>query len=299
MTVADQATIRPRVSFEFFPPKTEEMNETLWRSIRRLEAVRPQFVSVTYGAGGSTRARTHAVLQRLVAETELTAAAHLTCVDATRSEVDAVARDYWGAGVRHIVALRGDPAGGAGSAYAPHPEGYENAAALITGLKRIGDFEITVAAYPERHPESGDWGTDIDHLKRKVDAGATRAITQFFFDNDLYEAYVERVRAAGIDIPILPGIAPVLNFKQTKAFAGRCGATVPEWLEARFAGLEDDPETRRLVAAAIAAEQVNDLLERGVGELHFYTMNRALLTYAICQLIGLTPAAREAERAAA
>ncbi len=292
-SMSDVGGTRPRVSFEFFPPKSAQMEETLWTSIERLAPIDPQFVSVTYGAGGSTRERTHATLQRLVAETDLTPAAHLTCVDATRDEVDAVARDYWATGVRHIVALRGDPAEGAGTAYTPHPEGYENAAALVAGLKRIGDFEVTVAAYPEQHPESGNWATDIDHLKRKVDAGATRAITQFFFENDLFEAYVERVRAAGIDIPILPGIAPVLNFKQTKSFAERCGATVPEWLGARFAGLEDEPETRRLVSAAIAAEQVNDLVERGVDELHFYTMNRSLLTYAICQLLGLTPAARE------
>ena len=301
-TVSQTApTTRPRVSFEFFPPKTPEMEATLWNSIQRLAPIAPQFVSVTYGAGGSTRERTHATLQRLVAETELTPAAHLTCVDATRDEVDAVARDYWAAGVRHVVALRGDAAAGVGQAYTPHSDGYENAAALVAGLKAIGDFELSVAAYPERHPESGDWDTDIDHLKQKVDAGATRAITQFFFDNDLFESYVERVRAAGIEVPIVPGIAPVLNFKQTKSFADRCGASVPDWLGNRFAGLEDDPETRRLVSAAIAAEQVHDLLERGVEELHFYTMNRSALTYAICQLLGLTPAARasETERAAA
>ena len=291
------AASRLSVSFEFFPPKTPEMETTLWDSIQRLAPIAPEFVSVTYGAGGSTRERTHATLQRLVAETDLTPAAHLTCVDATRDEVDAVARDYREAGVRHIVALRGDPSDGAGSAYTPHPGGYENAAALVAGLRRIGDFEISVAAYPERHPESGDWDTDIDHLKRKVDAGATRAITQFFFDNDLFEAYLERVRAAGITVPVVPGIAPVLNFKQTKSFAERCGASVPDWLGKRFAGLEHDPETRRLVSAALAAEQVHDLVQRGVTELHFYTMNRSALTYAICQLLGLTPAARE--RAAA
>ena len=282
------------VSFEFFPPKTAEMEATLWQSIERLAPLDPRFVSVTYGAGGSTRERTHATVARILAETALDPAAHLTCVGATREEVDEVVRSYWDIGVRHIVALRGDPPEGIGAAYTPHPGGYESSADLVAGLKRIGDFEVSVSAYPEKHPESPTVDADIDMLKRKIDAGATRAITQCFFDNDLYERYLERVRARGIDIPIVPGILPVLSFEQVTRFATRCGASVPASLAKRFAGLEDDKETRRLVAAVVAAEQVLDLVERGVGDFHFYTLNRAELVYATCHLLGLRPRVREA-----
>lgn len=279
-----------RVSFEFFPPKTAEMETTLWNSIERLHPLMPSFVSVTYGAGGSTRERTHATVKRLLAETDLVPAAHLTCVAATREEVDEVIRAYVTAGVRHIVALRGDPVGGPGERYAPHPGGYRNAADLTAGIKRIAPIEVSVAAYPEKHPESASVAADIDMLKAKVDAGASRAMTQFFFDNELYFRYLDRVRAAGIMIPVVPGILPVQNFNQTRAFAARCGASIPTWLADRFAGLDDDVATRKLIAAAVAAEQVFDLVDRGVRDFHFYTMNRADLVYAICHLLGLRPA---------
>ena len=292
------AGTRIRVSFEFFPPKTEEMERTLWDSIERLAPLQPNFVSVTYGAGGSTRERTHATVKRILAETALTPAAHLTCVSATCDEVDGVIRAYHDAGVRHIVALRGDPAGGVGDKYAPHPGGYQNAADLVTGIKRLTNAEVTVSAYPERHPDSASVEADIDMLKAKVDAGATRAITQFFFENDLYFRYLERVRARGIAVPVTPGILPVQNFKQAKAFAQRAGASVPDWLAARFEGLDDDPATRKLIAAAIAAEQVLDLVDRGVSDFHFYTMNRADLVYAICHLLGLRPAPKQKQEAA-
>jgi methylenetetrahydrofolate reductase (NADPH) len=298
-----------RVSFEFFPPKSDEMERTLWDSIERLAPLRPHFVSVTYGAGGSTRERTHATVKRILDATPLTPAAHLTCVAATRDEVDAVVRAYVAAGVRHIVALRGDPVGGLGTAYAPHPGGYLNGADLVGGIKRLAaaehaDIEVSVSAYPERHPESPSDAVDLDMLAAKVDAGASRAITQFFFDNDLYFRYLDRVRARGITIPIVPGILPVQNFKQTRAFAERAGASIPSWLADRFAGLDDDPATRKLIAAAVAAEQVFDLVDRGVTEFHFYTMNRADLVYAVCHLLGLRPvvspaAAGTAVRAAA
>jgi len=284
------------VSFEFFPPRTPEMEQELWQAIARLAPLQPHFVSVTYGAGGSTRERTHATVKRILAETMLTPAAHLTCVAATRAEVDAVIEAYAQAGVRHIVALRGDPAGGIGERYAPHPGGYRNAADLVAGIKRIADLEISVSAYPEKHPDSADIAADLDMLKAKVDAGASRAITQFFFENDLYFRYLDRVRAAGITIPIVPGILPVQNFKLTRNFAARAGAAVPDWLAARFDGLDDDPATRKLIAAAVAAEQTLDLVERGVDEFHFYTMNRADLAYAICHLLGLRP---DADRAPA
>ncbi|MFD2184563.1 methylenetetrahydrofolate reductase [NAD(P)H] [Rhodoplanes azumiensis] len=285
-----------RVSFEFFPPKTEEMETTLWESIERLAPLRPDFVSVTYGAGGSTRERTHATVKRILDETALTPAAHLTCVAATRDEVDDVVRAYLAAGVRHIVALRGDPVAGIGTAYAPHPGGYVNAADLVGGIKRLAeaektDIEVSVSAYPERHPESPSDAADLDMLAAKVDAGASRAITQFFFDNDLYLRYLDRVRARGIDIPIVPGILPVQNFKLARAFAGKAGASIPGWLADRFDGLDDDPATRKLIAAAVAAEQVLDLVDRGVTEFHFYTMNRADLVYAVCHLLGLRPPA--------
>jgi methylenetetrahydrofolate reductase (NADPH) len=285
---------RIRVSFEFFPPKTEEMEKTLWEAIGRLAPLLPNFVSVTYGAGGGTRERTHATVRRILGETMLTPAAHLTCVAATRAEIDGVIHSYKDAGVCHIVALRGDPPGGVGEKYAPHPGGYENAAALVAGIKRIADLEVSVAAYPEKHPDSPSVEADIDMLKAKVDAGATRAMTQFFFDNDCYFRYLDRVRARGIEIPIVPGILPVQNFKQTKGFAERCGASVPRWLAERFEGLDDDAATRKLIAAAVAAGQVLDLVERGVTDFHFYTMNRADLVYAICHLLGLRPATKEA-----
>jgi methylenetetrahydrofolate reductase (NADPH) len=288
-----------RVSFEFFPPKTPEMEATLWESVARLAPLQPAFVSVTYGAGGSTRERTHATVSRLVSDMGVRPAAHLTCVDATRSEIDSVVRAYWSAGVRHIVALRGDPTAGAGTAYAPHPEGYAYTADLIRGIKAIGDFEVSVSAYPERHPESRSLDEDIDILKQKVDAGATRAITQFFFENDFYFRFLDRVHAAGITIPIVPGILPVQNFKQAAGFAGRCGTHVPQWLADRFDGLENDVATRKLIAAAVAAEQVLDLIDRGVTDLHFYTMNRSDLVFAVCHLIGMRATGEGARAVAA
>ena len=285
---------RVHVSFEFFPPKTEEMERNLWEAVERLAPLHPNFVSVTYGAGGSTRERTHTTVRRILKETALTPAAHLTCVAATKTEIDSVIRAYWDSGVRHIVALRGDPTGGVGDKYAPHPGGYATSAELVAGIKRAGDIEVSVSAYPEKHPDSPDVEADIDMLKRKIDAGATRAITQFFFENDLYFRYLDRVRARGIDIPIVPGILPVQNFKQTTGFAARCGASVPRWLAERFDGLDDDVATRKLIAAAVAAEQALDLVERGVTDFHFYTMNRADLVYAICHLLGLRPTAKKA-----
>jgi methylenetetrahydrofolate reductase (NADH) len=285
---------RIRVSFEFFPPKTEEMEKQLWDAVERLAPLSPNFVSVTYGAGGSTRERTHATVKRIVNETRLTPAAHLTCVDATREQVDEVIRGYQDAGVCHIVALRGDPVGGVGVPYAPHPGGYENGADLVAGIKRITDMEVSVAAYPEKHPDSATVEADIDMLKAKVDAGANRAITQFFFENDLYFRYLDSVRARGIDVPVVPGILPVQNFKQAKNFAERTGASVPRWLAERFEGLDDDLATRKLIAAAVAAEQVIDLVDHGVTDFHFYTMNRADLVYAVCHLLGLRPEARVA-----
>ncbi len=285
------------VSFEFFPPKTEKMAETLWNSIRRLEPLRPEFVSVTYGAGGSTRERTHQTVAKIVTETAMRPAAHLTCVDATREEVDEVAREYWNAGVRHVVALRGDPAAGVGERYVPTPGGYAGAAELVAGLKKIGNFEISVAGYPEGHPESPSLEADIEHLKRKVDAGADRIITQFVFDNAQYLRFLERARAAGIWCPITPGIVPIHNFKQVAGFARKTGASIPAWLEHRFQGLEDDPTTGNLVAAAVATEQVMDLVDEGVKQFHFYTLNRADLVYAICHLLGLRPIRRPAAAA--
>jgi methylenetetrahydrofolate reductase (NADPH) len=280
---------RIRVSFEFFPPKSPKMEETLWACIERLTPLRPDFVSVTYGAGGSTRERTHSTVARIVRETNLKPAAHLTCVDATRTEVDDVVRGYASAGVRHIVALRGDPAAGIGNAYKPHEGGYASTPDLIRGIREIGDFEISVSAYPEKHPESPDLPADIALLKRKVEAGATRAMTQFFFDNDVFERYVDRVRAAGINIPIVPGIVPVLDFARTASFAAKTGASVPASLAKRFEGLETDEKTRHLVATTVAAEQVFDLVKRGYRDFHFYTMNRADLVYAICHMLGLRP----------
>jgi methylenetetrahydrofolate reductase (NADPH) len=277
------------VSFEFFPPKTDKMEEQLWSSIKRLAPLAPEFVSVTYGAGGSTRERTHTTVSRIVKETALRPAAHLTCVNATKEEVDEVARAYWAAGVRHIVALRGDPPEGVGSAYQPHPGGYQNAADLTAGLKKIGNFEISVGGYPEKHPESKTLQADIDNLKAKVDAGADRIITQFGFDNTHYLRFLERARAAGIWVPIIPGLVPIHNFRQVAGFAIRTGASVPAWLARRFEGLEDDPATTHLVAAAVATEQAMDLVDEGIKNFHFYTLNRADLVYAICHLLGLRP----------
>ena len=288
-----------RVSFEFFPPKTDQMEEKLWTCVERLAPLDPSFVSVTYGAGGTTRERTHATVQRILNETGLKPAAHLTCIDASREEVDSVVRDYWAAGVRHIVALRGDPSEGVGAAYRPHPEGYANAADLVRGIRAIGDFEISVSAYPEKHPESPNFAMDLDMLKAKIDGGATRAITQFFFVNDYYFRYLDMVRANGIDVPVVPGILPVLNFRQVTNFASRCGAHIPPWLAERFDGLDDDPGTRRLIAAAVAAEQVTELMERGIREFHFYTMNHANLVFAICHLLGVRPVQEKAGFAAA
>lgn len=278
----------PSVSFEFFPPKNAEMELKLWDSVRQLESLSPSFVSVTYGAGGSTRERTHHTVRRIVQETSLRPAAHLTCVNASKEEVDQVAREYWEAGVRHIVALRGDPPQGA-SSYTPHPQGYVYSCDLVAGLKRIGDFEISVAAFPERHPESTSFEADIEYLKRKIDAGATRAITQYFFDVEHYYRFIERVRAAGITIPVVPGILPVGNVAQVKKFSAMCGASVPDWLSHLFEGLDNDPGMRNMVAVTVAAEQCRKLMDFGAQELHFYTLNRADLTSAVCHTLGLRP----------
>ncbi|RST84456.1 methylenetetrahydrofolate reductase [NAD(P)H] [Aquibium carbonis] len=278
---------RIKVSFEFFPPKNDLMEARLWETTTRLQVLSPDFVSVTYGAGGSTRERTARTVGRIRRETDLDPAAHLTCVDASRAEVDEVIAEFMAMGVTRFVALRGDPAEGVGARYRPHPSGYANAAELVGALKAQGATDISVSAYPEKHPESPDFATDVDMLKRKVDNGATRAITQFFFDNDSFERYVERIRRAGIYVPIVPGILPVHNFTQVANFSARCGTHVPAWLAERFEGLEDDPQTHALVAAAVAAEQVLDLVERGITDFHFYTMNRADLVVAICHMIGI------------
>ena len=286
------------VSFEFFPPKTEKMEESLWASVRRLEPLSPKFVSVTYGAGGSTRERTHNTVKRLINETSLVPAAHLTCVGATREEVDEVVRGYWQVGVRHIVALRGDPQTGVGTKYAPHPGGYATSSDLVAGIKKIAPFQISVGGYPEIHPESPSLQTDIDNLKRKVDAGADRIITQFFFDNAQFLRFVERCRAAGIWCPILPGIVPIHNFKQIAGFSAKTGVSVPAWLARKFDGLDDDPGTTHLVAAAVAAEQVNDLVDQGIRQFHIITMNRADLVFALCHLLGLRARPVELKKAA-
>ena len=285
-----------KVSFEFFPPKTEAMELQLWQAIKRLEPLGPRFVSVTYGAGGSTRERTHHTVRRIEAETALHAAAHLTCVGATQDEVNQVARDYWASGIRHIVALRGDAA--PGTKYAPHPGGYAYAADLIAGLKKIGDFEISGAAYPETHPDAPSAEFDLDNLKRKLDAGATRAITQYFFDIDTFLRFRDRIARAGITAPVTPGILPVTNFATVVKFSGACGTRVPVWMAGLFEGLDDDPETRKLVAATVAAEQCRRLQEYGVDEFHFYTLNRADLTFAICHILGLRPKTVESKKVA-
>lgn len=296
MTDSPPAQPLPAISFEFFPPKTEEMEKSLWETIGRLAPLTPNFVSVTYGAGGSTRERTHATIVRLLKETALVPAAHLTCVGASRGEIDDVVARYHDAGVRHIVALRGDPTTGIGTPYVAHAEGYRTSADLVASIKtRYPDIDVSVSAYPEKHPESPDFDADIDTLKAKVDAGASRAITQVFFDNDLYFRYLDRVRARGIDIPIVPGIMPMHNFKQARSFVTRTGTTVPSWLADRFEGLDDDAETRKLVAATVAAGQVQKLAKQGVDTFHFYTMNRADLVFAISHLLGIRPhAARQA-----
>jgi methylenetetrahydrofolate reductase (NADPH) len=274
------------VSFEFFPPKTEKMGEILWQSIKTLEPLDPRFVSVTYGAGGSTRERTHDTIERILKETALTPAAHLTCVGATRAEVDAVARDYWDLGVRHIVALRGDPQE-PGTKFAPHPQGYRDAVDLVAGLRQIAPFDISVAAYPEIHPDSSTRAFDIENLKRKMDAGASRAITQFFFSADCFLRFQDEIAAAGMDIELVPGILPVSNVATTRRFAESCGASIPEWLNGLFEGLDDLPAARQLIAATVAAELCGQLYAGGVRCFHFYTLNRAELTYAICHLLGV------------
>lgn len=277
-----------RVSFEFFPPADAAMEATLWQSVQRLAPLSPHFVSVTYGADGSTRDRTHQLVSRIQRETHLTGAPHLTCVGATRAEVLEVARQYWREGIRHIVALRGDAPQGA-TQYEPHPDGYAYASDLVAGLRSVADFDISVAAYPETHPEAPSAEADLDNLRKKIDAGASRAITQFFFDTDDYLRFRDRCVAAGIHVSIVPGILPITRFPQVTRFAARCGAKIPNWLAERFVGLDDDPETRRLIAANVAIEQVSRLRHHGVDEFHFYTLNRAELTYAICHALGLRP----------
>jgi methylenetetrahydrofolate reductase (NADPH) len=276
------------VSFEFFPPADAEMEATLWKSVQRLAPLRPRFVSVTYGADGSTRERTHKVVTRIQQETSLTGAPHLTCVGASKGEILDIARRYWDQGIRHLVALRGDPPRSE-ERYRPHPDGFAYAADLVAGLKRVADFDISVAAYPEVHPEAPSAEADLDNLKRKIDAGASRAITQFFYDVDVFLRFRDRCDKAGIRASIVPGILPITRFPQVLRFAERCGATIPAWLQERFAGLDDDPETRRLIAASVAIEQVHALVRNGVREFHFYTLNRAELTYAICHAIGIRP----------
>jgi methylenetetrahydrofolate reductase (NADPH) len=284
---------RPTVSFEFFPPKDEAMEKTLWESVERLAPLQPRFVSVTYGADGSTRARTHNIVTKVQKNTSLTAAPHLTCVGAPREEILDIARDYWTSGIRHIVALRGDPPQGT-TKYVPHPEGFAYAVDLVKGLKSVANFEISVATYPEPHPESPSPSFELQNLKAKIDAGADRAITQFFFDTGLFLKFRDQCAAAGINASIVPGILPITRFPQMLRMAQRCGASVPDWLSNRFDGLDDDPDTRRLIAAAVAIEQVQELQKHGVDEFHFYTLNRAELSYAICHALGVRPVLAQA-----
>jgi methylenetetrahydrofolate reductase (NADPH) len=283
------------VSFEFFPPKTEKMEETLWESVKMLEPLGPRFVSVTYGAGGSTRERTHNTVTRIQRETSLQAAAHLTCVEASKGEIDDIARAYWDAGIRHIVALRGDPPE-QGKAFAPHPQGYANAAELVAGLKQVAPFELSVACYPECHPDAASAAADLDNLKRKIDAGADRAISQFFFSADCFFRFRDAAAAAGIEAEITPGILPVSNVSQTRKFAALCGASIPPWLDRLYEGLDDLPAARQLVAATMAAELCGELYAGGVRHFHFYTLNRAELSYAICHLLGLRPGSDRNDR---
>lgn len=283
-----QKAPKPSVSFEFFPPQTELMEATLWRSIERLAALEPSFVSVTYGADGSTRERTHNAVARIMSDTSLTAAPHLTCIGASRGEIDDIARAYWDMGVRHLVALRGDPPQGA-STYVPHPDGYAYAADLVAGLKKVADFEISVAAYPEVHPEAPSAEFDLDNLERKLGEGATRAITQFFFESDTFLRFRDQCAARGIEAPIVPGILPITRFPQLEKFAAACGATVPDWLREWFDGLEDDAQTRQLIAASVAINQVRKLQAEGITEFHFYTLNRSELAFAICHALGVRP----------
>ncbi|GAA3087312.1 methylenetetrahydrofolate reductase [NAD(P)H] [Rhizobium viscosum] len=276
------------ISFEFFPPKSEEMEGQLWNTVRDLQDWNPEFVSVTYGAGGTTKAPTLSTVTRFLTDTPLATASHLTCVSATKEETHQVVDSFRKAGITHFVALRGDAPGGVGAPYQPHPGGYANAAELVAGLKQIGDFEISVSAYPEKHPESRDQAADIEMLKRKADNGADRALTQFFFDNDNFERYLEKVRAAGVKIPVVPGIMPIQNLTQLKRFAGACGTVIPAFLDERFAGYDDKPEERAKVAADVAAEQIEDLVRRGLNEFHLYTMNRAPLVSAVLANLGLS-----------
>jgi methylenetetrahydrofolate reductase (NADPH) len=288
MPIAQPLAGKVGVSFEFFPPATEKMEATLWDSVERLSPLSPDFVSVTYGAGGSTRERTHSIVSRIQKEKGITAAAHLTCVAASRAEVNAVAENYWAEGIRSIVALRGDPPEGQAK-YEPHPDGYAYAVDLVAALKKIADFDISVAAYPELHPEAQSAEADLDNLKRKVDAGASRAITQFYFNAETYLRFRDRAASAGINVPIIPGILPVTNFKQVIKFAAMCGASVPDWMADLFVGLNDDPATRQLVAATVVAEHCRVLQSEGVEKFHFYTLNRADLVYAICHILGIRP----------
>lgn len=280
---------RFNISYEFFPPKTPEMETQLWETVNRLAALSPHFVSVTYGAGGSTRERTHHLVARIARETMMKPAAHLTCVSATQDEIREILTAYWDVGVRHIVALRGDPPTGVGDKFRPAQNGYTTSTELVRGIRKIHDFEVSVSTYPEGHPESRSIEQDLDALEAKIDAGATRAITQFFFDNDVYFRFLDRARARGVKIPIVPGIMPIRNFKQVAGFAQKAGASVPRWVAERFDGLDDDPQTRALVAAATAVEQVMGLARAGVEEFHFYTNNRADMVFAICHLLGVRP----------
>ncbi len=279
---------KPLISFEFFPPKTDEMEEKLWQSVKKLEPLKPRFVSVTYGAGGSTREKTHKTVVRILKETSLKPAAHLTCVGATKEEIDEIAKGYWQTGVKHIVALRGDPPKGVAK-YTPHPGGYAYTVDLVKGLKKIGDFEISVASFPEKHPEAASFDSDIDYLKQKLDSGATRAITQYFFDVDLYMKFLEKVRAKGINAPIVPGIVPIGSYNQIVKFSAMCGATVPDWIGKLLSNLDNDPKTHETIAAMIAVEQCRLLIKAGVKEFHFYTLNRADLAYAVCHALGIRP----------
>ena len=286
---AERRLSPPRVSFEFFPPRNPKMEETLWHAIRQLEPLGPTFVSVTYGAGGSTREETRRTVERMLEETSLLPAAHITCVGATREEIDAIVRNYWDKNIRHIVAIRGDPPGGLGERYEPHPGGYRTSSDLVAGIKACAPFEVSVGCYPEVHPEATSPEADIDALKRKVDAGCDRAITQFFFNVEVFLRFRDRVHAAGIDIPLVPGIMPVGNLNSVRKFAEKAGASIPDWVDVLFDGLDDDGNTRRLVAAAWAAELCLALRSHGVEEFHFYTMNRSELTYAVCRMLGVQP----------